>query len=384
MENNSDLVGPVAQQYGLKRDNFILDPIQDTECFARDDIRTQDIAESLDIDLVTGLAPKRLVWGPYGGGKTHTLMRTMRELERLTNIQYVRIECPDLSKKSTFHDLYREGIMRGLGQDFVMGLIEEAVLSVGFSRREEMTERLKERFNDEEVAKAAIRTIDPNFDQLRLWRWIAGVKMSRQDLDDLGQTQDLTQTEAARLADMICMFGDLLRDLRGETLVLILDEMERLRSIGTDTINTFVSGFTRLVDPNQTSVSILIGSSAEGEFDMIEVFNTRGPVRSRLGAESEIEISALDDADVDKFIRGIIQYVRDDNADLNELLTSARQALNEEILEDFYPFTTEAIDSLKSYLTQTMTPREITMKMTRALGRAFRANSLAVAAIHIK
>jgi hypothetical protein len=157
----------VRERYGLQRDNFILDPVEDTDCFARDDISTHVIAEGLEIDLVTGLAPKRFVWGPYGGGKTHTLMRTMKELAQLTPIYPVRIECPDLSKRSRFHDLYREGIMRELGQDFAIGLIEEAVQSVGLARREELMRKLKEKFRDEELAKASIRIIDPNFDQLR-------------------------------------------------------------------------------------------------------------------------------------------------------------------------------------------------------------------------
>src|ERR1043166_5556106 len=113
----------VGAKFGLKRDNFILDPVADHQCFARKDIKTHDIAEALDIDVVTGLAPKRLVWGPYGAGKTHTLMRTMEELGQLTPIHSVRIECPDLAKKSRFHDLYREGIMRGIGQDFVLELL---------------------------------------------------------------------------------------------------------------------------------------------------------------------------------------------------------------------------------------------------------------------
>jgi len=38
---------------------------------------------------------------------------------------------------------------------------------------------------------------------------------------------------------------------------------------------------------------------------------------------------------------------------------------------------------LKSKLTQIMTPREITMKMTRAIGRAFRAQSLVVLPEHV-
>src|SRR5437899_2209886 len=94
MESGTELMS-VGKRYGLRRDNFILDPVRDTACFARGDIDTRLIAESLDIDLVTGLAPKRLIWGPYGGGKTHTLMRSMQELEQLTAIHPVRVECPD-------------------------------------------------------------------------------------------------------------------------------------------------------------------------------------------------------------------------------------------------------------------------------------------------
>lgn len=373
----------VSSRYGLKRERFILDPIQDIDCFARDDIKTQVIAENLEIDLVTGLAPKRFVWGPYGGGKTHTLMRTMRELEQLIPVQAVRVECPDLSKRSRFHDLYREGIMRALGQDLVLGLIEEAVHSVPLARREGWLAALKEKFGDEEIAKAASRIIDPNFDQLRLWRWISGASLSRQELTDLTQTQDLTQTEAARLSDMISLVARLLRQLRQRTLVLILDEMERLRSIGPETIGTFESGFTRLVDPNQNDVSILVGASASLESEMVDVFSQSGPVVSRLNPEDLIEIPSLPDPDVTKFIKGVIHYIRDDTRDLNALMQHARDGGSESVSDEFFPFTDEAIDALKSHLQQIMTPREITLKMTRALGRAHRGNKPAISSEEI-
>ncbi|MGH7864521.1 MAG: hypothetical protein ACREQB_06000 [Candidatus Binataceae bacterium] len=305
-------------------------------------------------------------------------MRTMEELKQLTAIHAVRVECPDLSKRSRFHDLYREGIMRELGQDFVIGLVEGAVQSVPLARRDEFLAGLKARFDDEEIAKAASRIIDPNFDRLRLWRWISGVSLSRSDLDDLTQTQDLTQTEAARLADIICLFGRLLRELQGKTLVLILDEMERLRSIGAETITTFVSGFTRLADPNQTQVSVLMGASASVESEMVEVFSEGGPVVSRLGKEARIEIPPLADPDVDQFLKGVIAYVRDPAADLKALIAAAEKAVGETINPDFFPFTSSAIDTLKSRLTRILTPREITMTMTRALGRAYRSNRPAV------
>ncbi len=361
----------ITAKYGLKQDNFILDPITDYACFARDDIKTQEIAESLDIDVVTGLAPKRLVYGPYGAGKTHTLMRTMEELGHLASIHAVRIECPDLGKKSRFHDLYREGIMRGLGQDFVLGLFEEVVRRVGFKRPDELRTELKKWFGDEEIAKAAERLYDPNFDRLRLWRWISGVTLSRTDLDTLGQTQDLTEGEAARLADVVVMLGKLLRQLRGQTLVLILDEMERLKAIGPETIVTFLSGFTRLVDPGQRWVSVLIGASAAVETEMVDVFAGAGPVGSRLTVDAKIEIPALPDPDVDKFIERIIAYVRDPSFDVKAAIQLAAKSVKEELQARFFPFTVESVEAIKSR-TRLLTPREITMQMTRALGRAYR------------
>lgn len=369
----------VAAKYGLTRENFILDPIKDTKCFARSDISIRDIAESLDTDLVTGLAPKRLVWGPYGGGKTHALMCTMEELNQLTSIHAVRVECPDLSKRSRFHDLYSEGIMRQLGQEFVINVIDDAVLGVGYHKHEELLRLLRERFEDEEIAKAAIRMFDPNFDRLRLWRWLAGVQMSRADLNDLGQTRDLTQAEAARLADIIILLGRLLKELRQKTLVLVLDEMERLRSIGPETIPTFESGFSRLMDPNQKYVSVLLGTSAAVESELVDVFSTTGPVVSRLGLDAKIEVPPLNDRDVDSFIKQVIRYLRDPAVSLDVFIATAQKATDETLQPEFFPFTPHAIETLKSRLTQTMTPREITMKMTRALGRAYRANQPIVA-----
>ena len=361
----------IAERFGLERDNFILDPIVDFDCFARDDIAVQEIAEGLDIDLVTGLAPKRLVWGPYGGGKTHMLMKTTRELANLTAVNPIRIECPDLNRKSRFHDLYREGIMRGLGESFVIGLLEQVVQNVGFRRADELRSELKSWFGDEEVGKAAEQLFNPNFERLKLWRWISGVSMSRADLDQLGQTQDLTQAEAARLADLIVMLGKLLKRLRDQTLVLILDEMERLRTIGPETLTTFMSGFSHLVDQNQRSVSILIGSSAALEGEMVDIFSANSPVMSRLGEDVKIEISALPtDHDVDIFVERVLHFVRSDDFDIAAAIAKTDN-ITETFLPNLYPFSNEALEAVKAKLTS-LTPRAITMQLTRALGRAHR------------
>src|SRR6266498_5565751 len=85
----------VASRFALTKSNFVLDPEKDYKCFARSDIDVQGLTERLRVDLVTDLAPKRLFFGPYGAGKSHTLIVAAKELEKLTPIRLVRMECPN-------------------------------------------------------------------------------------------------------------------------------------------------------------------------------------------------------------------------------------------------------------------------------------------------
>ncbi len=360
----------LEQAFGLARPNFILDPAVDSECFARRDINVIAIVEGLQIDLVTQLAPKRLLWGPYGGGKTHTLYRTLNELGKLTSVQAVRVECPDLSKRSVFNDLYRDGIMPVLGEETVVGLLERAIEKVPVARREEYLRRLREFLGDEPLSKAVAQLMNPNFERLRLWAWLSGVPLSRGELSDLGQTQDLASAEPARLAEMVVLIGKVMRKVDGKTLVLCLDEMERMKAVGQDSIATFATGFTRLMDPNQRDVAVLLGCSAALFDDMPDIFGRNGPVVSRLGSQATIEVPHIPDPDVDGFIRQVIGYIRDKRANLEKLVSEARKSTKEKLDPQFFPFTVEALQSMKSRLSRDMTPREITIAMTQTAGRA--------------
>src|SRR5437899_2941563 len=132
----------VAERFALKRSNFVLDPETDFTCFARKDIDTNDIAERLRIDLVTDLAPKRLFYGVYGAGKSHTLTVAYKKLEQLTPILPVRMECPNLTSKAKFVDLYREGIMRALGADLVISLFDQVITAAFMKPKGERSEYL--------------------------------------------------------------------------------------------------------------------------------------------------------------------------------------------------------------------------------------------------
>lgn len=370
----------VEEQFGLSKSNFVVNPVSDADFWAkRSDIDIHTLVENLQVDLSVGLAPKRFVWGPYGGGKTHTLHKVMKELENITPIYPVHVDCPDMSRKSTFLDLYRDGIMRSMGEEFVLGLFDATLEGIGYARREEFLRRLKDSIGEEELSKAIARLQDPNFERIKLWAFVSGVAISKTDVSDLGQTQDLTTAEASRLAEIIIMIGELSRSNSGKTLVLILDEMDRLgppSGPGSETIMTFQTAFRRLVDPNQKSVSILIGCSAEARGELPDIFASEA-VMGRLGHDpgfGEIEIRSLTDIDADQFIRDVIQNYRDPNTDIPALVESARGGTTESIDQDFFPFTAEAVETLKGRLSGIMTPREITLTMSRLLGKAYILN----------
>jgi hypothetical protein len=365
----------VQERFGLRRSNFILNPLSDEDAsfFAqRTGVNVSHIIENLQIDLVTGLPPKRLFWGPYGGGKTHTLQNTMLNLAELLPIHHVYVECPDLSTRSTFLDLYHEGIMRSMGQDFVLGLLEKARDKAGYAKRDKLLSLLRELLGDEELAKAVAILIDPTEERrLLLWTWISGVKVSAGGLKELGQTQDLTAAEPARLAQIVTIIGKLVKEIEEKTLVLVLDELDRIGRVGTDTIGQFSTGFRRLVEPHQQYVSVLLAASADKFGDLPDVFWERGPVGSCFGRDAIKVIPALDDPDVEPFMKQIIEHVRDPDADISSLTEEAKGAgVSETLVEDLFPFTEEAVQALKGAFGQEMTPRDITLDMTHAAGKA--------------
>jgi hypothetical protein len=251
---------------------------------------------------------------------------------------------------------------------------------VGFAKRDELLRKLRELLGDEELAKAVTILIDPTDEKkLLLWSWISGVAVPRADLAELHQTQDLTAAEPARLAEFLKIMGKLEKELGGKTAVLILDEIDRVRYVGPETVGQFQTAFTRLVDPNQKHLSVLIGCSAPNVADLPDIFAERGPVYGRLGKDKLLLIPALDDPDVEPFIKEIVHYIKDQSANRPSLISSAQAAAQETLTDDYFPFSNEAVAALKAAVGTDTTPREITLKMTHSAGKAFNHGQLFVA-----
>ncbi len=363
----------LAKWFGLKRPNFILDPKDDADFYAqRTRVDIPSIVESLQTDLVTELPPKRLFWGVYGGGKTHTLFTLSIELGKMIPIRPVYVECPNLSRKATFLHLYH-GIITSMGRDFVVGLFEELIRNIGLVQREDLLKKLEETLEDEELSRAIASLLgaDPS-KKLSFWRYISGVSVPERDLTGLGQTQALTEAQPAKLAQFVIILGRVLKQVKNQTLVFILDELDRLGYVGEETGSTFEDAFRKLVDPNQRDVSVLMGCSTRNIRELPDVFGGEGgPVLTRIGKSGLIEIPEIDPNDADTFIKEVLNYVRVPSADISQRIKKIEPEISEKIEPDFFPFTKEAIEALKVGLTHIMTPRELEQRMTQAAGKSY-------------
>lgn len=365
----------IAQWFGLNRPNFILDPKEDASFYApRSKIHIPAIIESLQVNLVTERPPKRFFWGVYGGGKTHTILHISNQLQNILDIYPVYVECPSVPRKSTFLDLYHDGIMASLGQDYVVELFKNLIDSIGTVRFEELFSEVKKLLGDEELSRAVTSLLGARSEkELAFWRYISGVSVSQRDLAELNQTQALADATASKLATVLIIIGKVVKRVRNKTLTLVIDEIDRLKVISDEYgLSTYEEAFRRLVDDNQKDVAILLSCSAANLRDLPEIFGggEGGPILSRIGTQNLLEIPEISPEDVDAFINAIIRHtVSKEFAEkrVEELKTQ----IDEELKVDVYPFTTEAIEALKGTLRGIMTPREITQRMTDAAGKAY-------------
>jgi len=273
-----------------------------------------------------------------------------------------------VTRKSTFLDLYTT-IMRAIGYRFTVGLFEDTVKRLPSTvRAGGIQESLKEILLDDDLAEATAKLWNPEFDRSTFWAWLSGVALRAAQLQDLGLVSDLSIAQPARLARFLEIIGERVRSLRNKALLLILDEAERLGVVAPENQGSYATAFTRLTDPVQTSVALLISTTAEVFDFMPGVFSS--PVLSRLGEERQVRIPPLPDPAVGAFMEKIIAYVTRGIKKKQQIVEKAESTTNEAVKSEQYPFTVECLEAIQSRLGASITPRMIMQRLTRAAGRA--------------
>jgi Cdc6-like AAA superfamily ATPase len=360
----------LSEWFGLRRPNFVLDPrssVEDREFYAKrpKSLDIQKQITSLELDLEASMSPKKIYYGAYGSGKTHTLYKVLYELEQRLPIHVAFVECPVLKKNSTFLDLYAK-TLEVLGMDFVTSLLHEAmnraVKEVSFM---DVEKHLIQLADDEDLGRATYQFITQRLDPMKMWRWVTASGISSRERDELRVRDDLGSADPTRLVTILLTVGKLLRKLKQRSLVLVFDELDRTRPLGEEGSVTFSTAFTRLTEPAQTDAAVFFSLSAARIDDLPDILTE--PVRSRIGKQNIVEIPPMASDDVRPFTEGIVGYVRDQSFDVKKAVGHYRPDADSETLTDeLYPFTVDAIEAIKAACGQMILPREICFLLGRS------------------
>jgi len=381
----------LREWFGLKRDNYILNPrtiMDDRGFYARrpESVQIDKQTTDLEVDLAGKLSPKKLYWGVIGGGKTHTLYKILEELGARLDIEVVFVECPVTKKSLNFSELYRK-VLDAMGMDLVVndllrGVVSNVIQCVGILQPGKAEKELNKVLGYEDLARASytILTAGAEFNPLTMWRWLKAEEISSSERESLRVSADL-KTDPEVLADILILFGRFMQERKNKTLVYVFDELDRIHDASVDAKETFKAAFTKLTEPGQSYVSVFLCASAESSANVPELISEA--VEDRLKGDIS-EIPTMTSNDVLPFVTDLVKYIRDPAADIGKLMKAAAEDTDETLDEELYPFTQEAIEAIKVACGDKKTPRAITKAMSKGAGRAIVRNKHVVSSKEIE
>ena len=349
--------GTIREYFGLKKPSFMLSPAEDYKCYAgrkeEQEYLTERIKDALDVES----APRLVLWGVYGGGKTHTQYYLGKNVLKELATDFIYVECPDLQRKSTFLDLYNE-IMKRIGSNRVKRLIHQYLITRG-------EENFRQLLANEDVASVCSKfVISSGEDEIKAWRWIVGEQVSATDAISLGATTALGSRAATRF---LINLGKLNESVNKKKLVILADEMEKLGNVtDPDALRTFVTAFREISEKLQTSFGLIFACYAS-DYERVPGPLALDAVSSRIGSGNYIQISQLRDDQFEPFIKDLIHYVVDEKIAKGKIEELTKKGLT--VDKDLYPFTKAAISQLVAYIMEDprrRTPRIIADVMNDA------------------
>ncbi|MBI3842153.1 MAG: DUF2791 family P-loop domain-containing protein, partial [Thaumarchaeota archaeon] len=254
------------EKYCLGRKNFQLNPKnpEDSNIFAGREALKNQLKKRVTRARVSGAKLNTLLYGTYGGGKTHTLYYIQKLLKE-KEIAGKSVDCylfpyPTVTK-GNFVDFYEE-IMKNLGDNFVFETIIkcydelEKSLSLAGKDLKDKIDLINERIKNRDLTKILMDKIRLVENDDLIWKWLQGKPCSPAEKKALGVTDDNSTPNNAikTLEGFVKMYEKGNKEQR--ILVLLVDELEHLDDIkgeGRDITN----GFRMICD--QESLGFICG-----------------------------------------------------------------------------------------------------------------------------
>jgi len=291
-------------------------------------------------------APKMLIYGPFGSGKTQTLfyvgyvLRYNKPSTCKLNIHTVHLDL-EMRSKSDFRDWHLQ-LMEALGKDRVAAWIE-GFSSAGTNFEAELKKIFHNEINMIEACKGLTRG-DLSF---TAWRWFCGQRLTAKELESLRVTRNLGDIG---VGDMISTLEGLgrLAEKNNEKLIFLVDEAEQFKWVrNADTMESLHDYIRKLAEPSNSTVGFIIAGTAVTLDDMPEWYY-RPDILTRIGRDNVIEIPHLPAVkDVEAFVKEMLaEFVDKEKAD--KRIKEKKLSISLET----YPFQADAFDLLAEYATQ--------------------------------
>ena len=368
--------------YGLIKPSFQLDPQLDSNIFVgRDDVKSK-LDDRLKRSMPTKSAMHTMIYGDFGAGKTHTLNYAARFLaEQKLDVLPIFVGSPRIDEKSDPSDLYRS---------IILAMSTSNIFSIFVKIFDSIQDRIKETqdlYKRVDVIDEVIRNRDLSFvlyryitsrpaEDFLVAKWLSGEKLSAKEKGTLQVMQDNSDPNTAiqTLISLLTLF----KTISKKYVLLLLDEMETLENLPSRKQRDFESFLRQLVGQD-TYIAVMIAFTIRGGAveQSLPMFQPTSAVGTRVGyPQNYIELKEFDDPERMKtFVRELIAALRDPKADIKTLCKKAKSRTKEEIGEDFFPFTDDAVElifqrSVQGRVRKLLLPRDIQKVMTDCLGDA--------------
>lgn len=374
----------LREYYHLRKDTFTVNPAEDADVYfggaeLQDRIKMRMLRDFNQERAV----PKFFMYGPFGGGKTHTLRHVEHQLhtdsdlqEGVPAVRTLRYELAPIRSKERWTTVHSR-LMNAIGQD----LVRDAAATV-LAKPEHATDPLPYlqsqrilRFGETAI-QASQAQIFRNMlfggRQATLsWEWLKGRKLTVDETQMLGTQANLE--EPADLVHALLNVASLVKAGTGEKLAVLIDEGEALGNLSSaDSIHEFEYSLRRLFDDDNDVLGLIIAYQFIPGIDRVPDVLAYDAIRRRVGYDAGYidltgHLSVPNNAH--QFIMDLLAYLVDQEA---AAVTIAAQGLGTQ--PEFFPFEEEAVDLVAEFVTadpQNSLPSQIITKMSDAVTDAF-------------
>ena len=348
----------------LNRPRLRIDPEYDASWFFGNKSVEGRLLSRIHNDFNIRGVPKCGIVGRFGYGKTHSLYHIKHIFEsnpdEFPAVPFILRVAPydeGTPGLSGWEYIYGK-MLNAMGENFLRTIVTEfnKLPETGTGGlADEMVKIFK--FGDENLKTSFANILSGYFlrevrSTLVAWKWLRGVKPGKgESFQDVGITKTLDTAED--MVDILCNFGNLVRKVRNEGILFLIDEAQALNEIKKRLIEV-QNAFLRLTDNQNENVGFIIAYFGTARAAVPIVFQ-REDILSRLGVSTRnIEDAFIDlkrvintENDIRDFILSILDGIIDGKkaqkliADFN--LTGRVQP--KEI-----PFTKEAIERITKVL----------------------------------